>query len=173
FTMSIDSKVTQAETILGYIFTHKLLCAEAIQMSAPREYVLMAGETRFVENNKRLAVLGDTALANALCKLWYQKRDVLAAAWTELRNDILGNAGLSQRGDDLGIGSLVISSHGYNGPASAKMVATTFEALVGAVYLDGGDDAVMHVVEHLGLNQHPSLQNRTQAATALLDPIFG
>lgn len=34
------------------------------------------------------------------------------------------------------------------------MVATTLEAIVCAMFLDGGDDAVMRVIEHLGFLEH-------------------
>jgi ribonuclease-3 len=34
------------------------------------------------------------------------------------------------------------------------MVATTLEAVVGAVFLDGGDEAAMRVIKHLGFLEH-------------------
>lgn len=40
---------------------------------------------------------------------------------------------------------------------SAKMVASTLEAIIGAVHQDGGDTAVLQVIEHLGFLEHPLL----------------
>jgi ribonuclease-3 len=34
------------------------------------------------------------------------------------------------------------------------MVATTLEAVIGAVFLDGGDEAATRVIEHLGFLGH-------------------
>jgi ribonuclease-3 len=34
------------------------------------------------------------------------------------------------------------------------MVATTLEAIIGAVFQDGGDEAAMRVIEHLGFFNH-------------------
>lgn len=70
---------------------------------------------------------------------------------------MLGNAELAQRGYNVGIQNCIHTESGYHGRASAKMVATTFEALIGAVYMDGGEEALLPVVEHLDLNQHPLL----------------
>lgn len=33
------------------------------------------------------------------------------------------------------------------------MMATAVEALIGAVYEDGGEDAAIHVMDHIGLTQ--------------------
>ncbi|KAF2648534.1 hypothetical protein K491DRAFT_698824 [Lophiostoma macrostomum CBS 122681] len=109
-----------------------------------------------------MAVLGDSVLSKVLCTMWFRARDNAGnahqpAAWTSIRNDILGNAGLSQRGRTHGIDTCVLASDGNRGLVTDKMVATTLEALFGAVYLDGGDDAVVRAVEHLGIDQHPLL----------------
>ena len=57
----------------------------------------------------------------------------------------------------MGLGSLILASPGHIGSASHDMVATTFEAIVGAIYLDAGEEAVVKAVKHLGLHVHPSL----------------
>ncbi|KAF2709146.1 hypothetical protein K504DRAFT_434035 [Pleomassaria siparia CBS 279.74] len=160
---STDLRISRAESSLGYVYENKLLAAEAIQMGAPITHLVVGGIYRPVGNNKRLALVGETALANALCKLWYEAHDSLGgpqplAAWDALRKDVLGNANVARRGEEICIETCIIMSNGNCGLASAKMIATTLQALVGAVYLDGGEAAVMHVVDNLGFVQHPTLR---------------
>jgi len=64
--------INEAERILNYVFINKALCVEAIQMAAPQVKVLFNGGRSIIQNNKRLAVLGDSALSFALCKKWYE-----------------------------------------------------------------------------------------------------
>lgn len=40
------------------------------------------------------------------------------------------------------------------GTPSAKMIATAFEAILGAVHRDGGIDSLAGVMDRLGLTQH-------------------
>jgi len=73
------------------------------------------------------------------------------ARWTTIRNEILGNDGLADRGYALGVVQCIFVADGtYR--KSPKMIATTLEAIIGAVFQDGGDDAVMRVMKHLGWN---------------------
>ncbi|KAF2874357.1 ribonuclease III domain-containing protein [Massariosphaeria phaeospora] len=137
--MNANENIAMAEQILAYTFNDKLLCAEALQMAAPTTFLVVNNNFEGVKNNKRLAVLGDVALAQALCKMWYQATDGAGqlqppGAWTELRNDILGNANLSRVGESLGLGRIIVMSEGNGGHASPRMLATTVEAMAGAVY---------------------------------------
>jgi ribonuclease-3 len=66
---------------------------------------------------------------------------------------VLSNEGLAERGFDLGVDACVFRSDGTPS-TSAKMVATTLEAIVGAVFADGGNDAVLRVMNHLGFLDH-------------------
>jgi hypothetical protein len=81
----------------------------------------------------------------------------LTAAWDRARQEILSNANLFQLGTKLGLGAVIFTSAAHYGPPGLNMIATTFEALFGAIYKDGGDAAVTAVIEHLGLDNHPSL----------------
>jgi ribonuclease-3 len=65
---------------------------------------------------------------------------------------MLSNDSLARRGYDHGIDTFVYCNAGT--VVSAKMVASTLEAIIGAVYQDGGDTAVLQVVEHLGFLEH-------------------
>ena len=62
-----DQKIAEAEQILGYSFTNKLLCAEAVQMAGPRAFLAISGAFQTLDKNHRLAVLGDGVLAKVLC----------------------------------------------------------------------------------------------------------
>jgi ribonuclease-3 len=174
--LEVGAKAAQVEQLTGYVFTNKLLAAEAVQMAAPQIAVIY-GSFRGLPNNKRLSVLGDAVLAKTLCDLWFTARDrwgrykpaislltteftksgnlLNTSDWNTLRNDMLSNDNLAQRGYSLGVGSCVFCNEGTT--VSAKMVAGTLQAIVGAVHQDGGDDAVLRVIEHLGFTQHPLL----------------
>lgn len=79
--LRVKATASKVEAILGYTFINKLLCAEAVQMAGPRATVNVedgdsfASKFRQVDNNKRLAVLGDAVLAKLLCEEWYQTTD--------------------------------------------------------------------------------------------------
>lgn len=73
--------------------------------------------------------------------------------WTEIVQTLLGTAGLARVGNKLGLGDVIITAPGHIGRPSENMVATTFTALMGAVYLDGGESALERVIDHVGLSQ--------------------
>jgi ribonuclease-3 len=73
---TIDTKIAQAEQVLGHVFVNKALCAEAIQMAGPRAMASFNETHQIVYNNKRLAILGDAILTQQLCKMWYRATTV-------------------------------------------------------------------------------------------------
>ncbi|KAL1798162.1 hypothetical protein ACET3X_002199 [Alternaria dauci] len=158
----IDAKAADIETVLEYLFTDKRIAVEAVQMAAP-QIACINNNNNFesLDNNKRLSVLGDAVLAKILCGAWFEARTPSGrvrsqAQWTQLRNDTLSNDALARRGYDIGLDKCVIVAESR--PAvSPKMVATTLEAVIGAVYQDGGDDAVERVMRELGFFDHALL----------------
>ncbi|KAH7066392.1 ribonuclease III domain-containing protein, partial [Paraphoma chrysanthemicola] len=150
--------VASVEGITSHTFSNRLLCAEAVQMASPRTLVICSDGFRGVDNNKRLSILEDAVLAKVLCDAWFKARDANGEAnsperWTTLRNEMISNDALAQRGYQLGVDRCVYVAEGVYAK-TAKMVATTLEAIVGAVLEDGGDDAVMRVIQHLGFLNH-------------------
>ncbi|KAJ4357102.1 hypothetical protein N0V95_002758 [Ascochyta clinopodiicola] len=153
---AVNAKALEVQQLTDYTFTNELLAAEAVQMAAP-QIAVVYGSFRGLPNNKRLSVLGNAVLTKVLCGLWFNARDssgneLTPTDWTILRNDILSNESLGQRGYTLKIDTLVCCNPGTL--VSAKMVAATLEALIGAVHQDGGDDAALRVIKHLGFTEH-------------------
>jgi ribonuclease-3 len=72
---NVYTTADRIEAMTGYTFTNKLLCAEAAQMASPQTAVVFEGRFRHVENNKRLAILGDTVLQKVLCAAWFETYD--------------------------------------------------------------------------------------------------
>ncbi|KAI8932423.1 hypothetical protein NX059_010609 [Plenodomus lindquistii] len=157
-----DSILTpQIEALIEYTFANKRLAVEAMQMAGPQHVALINGNIRIIGNNKRLAVLGDAVLAKVLCAAWFKARDTRdkpleVADWARVRRDILSNEGLARQGFALGLDVCVITNGG-NERVSPNMMATAVEALFGAIYEDGGDDAAQSVMISLGLLQHDLL----------------
>ena len=75
----------------------------------------------------------------------------LLESYNEIRNELVTNKALGERGFQLGLDRFVIANPGT--AVSKKMMANAFEAIVGAVSVDAGDnalDAVYRVLEHTG-----------------------
>jgi ribonuclease-3 len=69
---------------------------------------------------------------------------------------MLSNDALARRAYEAGLDKCVITAD--SDPAvSPKMVATTLEAVIGAVYHEGGDEAVQRVMRSLNFFDHPLL----------------
>ncbi|KAJ4360667.1 uncharacterized protein N0V89_001233 [Didymosphaeria variabile] len=146
-------------------------------MAAPQSLLMINGQAHQVGANKRLAVLGDAVATQVLCEVWFNDRDQngkfahwwfvrsvvftndftgnprTLSAWTLIRQDTLSNGSLASLGNLLGLAVTIIAAPGHEGMPGTVMMATAMEAILGAVYEDGGDAAVRHVMAHIGLNQ--------------------
>lgn len=65
----ISDMITGVQDIIGYNFADPLILWEALQAAGSGN--TFAGNRRFPEGNKRLAVLGDTILQLVLVRDWY------------------------------------------------------------------------------------------------------
>lgn len=82
----------------------------------------------------------------------------IPARWSAVRLEVLGNKALGDLGRNLGVGPLILVSPGFNEPeATTNMLATTIEAIFGAIDLDGGESAVLETMKYLKLHEHPAL----------------
>jgi hypothetical protein len=72
--LDVRSTARSIEEIIGYVFTNKLLCAEAVQMASPQTAASYDAFHR-LENNRRLSTLGHLTLKNFLCLAWYRAQN--------------------------------------------------------------------------------------------------
>ncbi|KAF2032898.1 hypothetical protein EK21DRAFT_60141 [Setomelanomma holmii] len=109
------------------------------------------GKTHYVRKMQRIAVLSDAIMASVLCEMWFRRRD---EEDEQLEYDrTLSNAALGLAGKKLGIDQCVVHDVGLYTP-SIKMIGTSFEAVMGAVYMDAGTDGldtVRKIMTALGL----------------------
>jgi ribonuclease-3 len=87
-----------------------------------------------------------------------------------MRNDLVSNKKFTERGFSLGLDKLIIKNLGIRSP-SDDMVANTFEAVLGAIYMDAEEDAfaaVRDALEQTGFLHHHLLggTSPTQSTTA-------
>jgi len=94
-------------------------------------------------NNQRLEFLGDAVLDLVVAEALYRDEPGLAeGAMTELKAAVVSRQALAEVGRGLGLGERAVVGRGLRDRAlPASVLANLYEALVGAVYLDGGYDA--------------------------------
>jgi ribonuclease-3 len=94
------------------------------------------------QTNQRLEYLGDAVLQLVLTHELYEKFPAFGEGpLTKARAKLVNRRSLAEHGRALGIGQHLIVSRGeekHGGRERASALADAFEALVGAVFLDGG-----------------------------------
>ena len=75
FNARFGRNVADAEVTIDYVFSNKLLCAEALNHAGADVAFYVDDEITFhgTRKNDRLAVYGDRVAATALCRLWYSE----------------------------------------------------------------------------------------------------
>jgi ribonuclease-3 len=104
-----------------------------------------------VLHNQRLEFLGDAVLQLILTRELYQKfPDFGEGPLTKARAKLVNRRALAEKGKALNLGAHLIVSRGeaaHGGRERPSALADTFEAVLGAIYLDGGLPAAEQFVE--------------------------
>ncbi|PWU12892.1 MAG: ribonuclease III [Verrucomicrobia bacterium] len=103
-----------------------------------------------LQTNQRLEFLGDAVLQLVLTRELYEKFPAFGEGpLTKARAKLVNRRTLAEHARRLGLGRELILSKGeemHGGRERASALADTFEALMGAIFLDGGFDAASDFV---------------------------
>ena len=103
-----------------------------------------------IQHNQRLEFLGDAVLGLILSRALYEKFPAAEEGpLTKSRAKLVNRKMLAMRSRSLGLGAHLILSHGEEnsgGRDRDSALADVFEALLGAIFLDGGIDAAREFV---------------------------
>jgi ribonuclease III len=137
------------EAVLGYTFKERGLLVQALRHASwCNEQV----GTR-LEDNERLEFLGDAVLdlvvGHRLMTRYPQLRE---GELSVTRAQVVSETGLSEVAAQLDIGTWILLGKGEErsgGRAKPSILADAFEAILAAVYLDGGFEAAQQMVNRL------------------------
>jgi ribonuclease-3 len=106
-----------------------------------------------LEDNERLEFLGDAVL-DFLVGAWLYNHfpEMAEGQLTRMRAALVGNQQLAEFARQLDLGAVMLLGKGEmenRGNERAGLLGSTFEALIGAIFLDGGIDAVRIFTEPL------------------------
>lgn len=104
-----------------------------------------------IESNERLEFLGDAVLSLIISSILYELRPSdNEGDLTNLRSYIVKTNSLAKASEQLGLGTYLRLSKGEElsgGRTNPQLLANTFEALLGAIYLDQGYDEAKQFVK--------------------------
>ena len=155
------------EERIGHVFTDRQLLHHALNH---RSWV---AEHPGSKSNERLEFLGDAVLGWAVADLSYRRFEhTPEGQLTDLRKSVVNALALADVARAIGLGDHVRLGRGEaaaHGAQKPSILSDAFEAVLGAVYLDGGTAAAYAMVDRLvapgfpdtieGLDQ---LDNKTQ-----------
>jgi ribonuclease-3 len=132
---------------LGHRFHDPALLARAL---AHRSWV---AEHPGSESNERLEFLGDAVLGWVVADLTYRRfGDLDEGLLTDLRKRVVNAQALAEMATSIGLGGYLLVGRGEDiggGRTKVSILSDALEAVIGAVYLDGGPQAAFAVVESL------------------------
>lgn len=134
------------QKIIQYDFKNVNLLKNALTHSS----FINEGKSSQTGNNERLEFLGDAILDAVISEYLYKRLDnVEEGELTKLRAVIVCERSLADFGSGISIGSYLRLGKGEEnsgGRMRSSIIADALEAVIGAVYLDGGWNAVQDFV---------------------------
>lgn len=110
-------------------------------------------ETSGELSNERLEFLGDAVLGWVVADLVYRRFSELPeGALTDLRKSVVNAAALADVATELGLGEHLLLGRGEDaagGRSKPSILSDALEAVLGAVYIDGGTEPAYQLIERL------------------------
>ena len=137
------------EALLGHAFADRALCEAALTHKSWLNEATGTART----DNERLEFLGDAVLALVVSDLLMKRfPDRSEGELSKARAVVVSEVGLSRTAQGIGLGQWIFLGRGEDqagGRGKASILSDALEALMGAVYLDGGLEAARRVAEQL------------------------
>ena len=135
---------TDIENIIGYCFKDKEVLREALTHKS------YAGEHRSVKHNERLEFLGDSILGAIVADYIYnQCPHVEEGVLSKIKANLVSRHNLYLWGKQMDLGRYIALGHGElatGGRTRDRIISNAVEAVIGAVYIDGGYTAAEQMV---------------------------
>jgi len=140
-----DTDVTPLEERIGYKFRNSLLLAEALTHPS-----LGHEAQRYHFDYQRLEFLGDAVLQLVITEYLFRNFRIEAEGQlTKLRSRLVSREALRTHAASLDLGQYILMGRGEEasgGRERTSTLADAFEALIGALYLDGGLEAAKEFI---------------------------
>lgn len=150
--MKINKKIldniNKFEDIIEYKFENKDYILEALTHSS------YSNENKKFEFNERLEFLGDSVLSIVVSDyLFKEETDLPEGELTKLRANIVCEESLSEVANDISLGEYMLLGKGEEatgGRQRISILADAFEAVIAAIYLDGGiENARIFILKYM------------------------
>ena len=154
--------MSELENRIHYTFKNKKLLHEALSHSS------YANEGKRTRSNERLEFLGDSVLSIIVAKhLFTHYTHLPEGELTKLRASLVCEKSLHEFACDFGLGEFLLLGKGEEltgGRERPSIIADAFEALLAAIYLDGGMEqarkfVLQFIPEHLNPKQAKGLND--------------
>ncbi len=161
----LNEKISEFEKEIGYTFKNKDNAVLALTHSS------YANENKHekVQSNERLEFLGDAVLNIVISESIYTRHSELAEGdMTKVRANIVCEATLIKCSENLHIGDYLLLGKGEEltgGRSRISILSDAFEAIIGAIYIDGGMDKAR---EFIFRNMHHIIEDAVKG-TLFLD----
>lgn len=158
-----DEAVAALTARLGYVFTNEQLFDQALTHAS-------GAKSKVSGSNERLEFLGDRVLGLVVAQLLYeQHEDVPEGELARMLNALVRRQTCAKVGEKLGIpDALVMAGKGVKRTTvTDNIVGDACEALIAAVYLDGGLEAARKIIsQHWAgfLEQAPDLRKDAKSS---------
>jgi len=135
------------ERAIDYVFSDKMLLQEALTHSSA-----LAQKKQRVRDYQRLEFLGDRVLGLVISShLVLHDQDAVEGELSLRLNALVNGETLTEAAEKLHLDQYIIVGSGekdIRGRGRASILADVFEAIIGAIYLDGGLEAARSFVEN-------------------------
>ena len=144
----VQRPLAEFAATLDFVFVDPSLLQRAF---VHRSYLNEAGDDFHIPDNERLEFLGDAVLGFVTSELLFRRYPTrMEGELTNLRAALVRRETLARFAEELALGEFLLLGHGEEESGGRTRPATlcaTFEALVGAIYLDSGLERVREFLE--------------------------
>ena len=152
--------MTELERELGYVFTDPLLLKKALTHSSH------AHEQKTGEDNEQLEFLGDAILGFLISDFLFRAHPELTEGQlSKLKGFFVSSANLVKYAERLGLGDFLHLGRGEEktgGRTKQALLVDALEAILGAIYIDGGLEPVRKLAEQLFQQQIAEIGETSQ-----------
>ncbi|RCS54888.1 ribonuclease III [Bremerella cremea] len=134
---SSEDQLSECEQKLGYTFQNRALLQSALTHAS--------GASHRLGSNERLEFLGDAILGKYVCETLFHKfPNYLEGDLTRIKSIVVSRSTCARLSDAMGLEPFLILGKGMASSQSVprSLLADVFEAIIAAIYLDGGNEKV-------------------------------